>query len=308
MGISPYSRGRVGGWSATIRPMSKIPIGKILVTGVHGQLGSALARICTNRGLDFEGRDIDTLDIGDATVVGNWIEGTRPSDVINCAAYAAVDDCETDEQSALKTNGTAVAHLAAACDTVGARLVQISTDYVFAGDAGRPYREDDPVAPINAYGRTKLRGEELAMGARRHLVVRTAWLYGRGGRNFVEAIRGQIETGAESLKVVADQRGSPTSCDDLAEAILDLMNAGGNGVVHAVNTGETSWHGFAVAIAELLGKGTEVLPVRSGEFPRPAPRPAYSVLDTTRLSSILGHSMPTWEDALARYLEASCAS
>jgi len=198
--------------------------------------------------------------------------------------------------------------LARACNTVGARLVQISTDYVFAGDGDRPYREDDPVAPISAYGRTKLRGEELAVDARRHLVVRTAWLYGHGGRNFVEAIRGQLDSGAESLNVVADQRGSPTFCGDLAEAVLALIDADIDGVVHAVNTGETTWHGFAIAIASLLGKDVEVLGVSTGEFPRPTPRPAYSVLDTSRLSDALGRSLPPWEDALARYLEASCAS
>ena len=294
--------------SATIRPMSEKPEGKILITGVHGQLGRALAGVCTERGIDFEGRDIDTLDITDAAAVTEWIETSKPYAVINCAAFTAVDDCESDEQSALRINGTAVGHIAKACNTVDARLVQISTDYVFAGDGDRPYREHDPVAPISAYGRTKLRGEELAAGAHHHLVVRTAWLYGHGGRNFVEAIRGQIDSGAESLKVVADQRGSPTFCDDLAETVLDLMNADIDGVVHAVNTGETTWHGFAVAIASFLGKDVEVLRVRTGDFPRPAPRPAYSVLDTSRLSAVLGRSMPPWEDALARYLEASCES
>jgi len=288
--------------------MSKNPEGKVLITGVHGQLGRALAGICTERGVEFEGRDIDTMDIGDAAAITGWIEGSKPRAVINCAAYTAVDDCESDEDSALRINGAAVGHIATACNTVGARLVQISTDYVFAGDGDRPYREDDPAAPMSAYGRTKLRGEELAVDARRHLVVRTAWLYGHGGRNFVEAIRGQIDGGAESLKVVADQRGCPTYCDDLAEVVLDLMQADINGVVHAVNTGETTWHGFAVAVARLLGLDVEVLQVQTGEFPRPAPRPAYSVLDTSRLSDLLGRSMPPWEDALARYLEVSCAS
>jgi dTDP-4-dehydrorhamnose reductase len=283
-------------------------MGKVLITGVHGQLGRTMARVCADRDIEYEGRDIDTLDIGDAAAVTRWIETSRPSGVINCAAYTAVDDCETDEESALTVNGTAVGHLATACDAVGARLVQISTDYVFAGDNDRPYREDDPVAPISAYGRTKLRGEELAMAARRHLVVRTAWLYGRGGRNFVEAIRTQIAGGAETLRVVADQRGSPTFCDDLAEAVLDLLSAEADGVVHAVNTGESTWHGFAVAIASLLGSDIDVLRVTSDEVPRPAPRPAYSVLDTARLSGILGRPMPAWENALARYLEARCAS
>ena len=295
-------------YSATIRPMSENTTGKVLVTGVHGQLGRALASVCAERGIDFEGRDIDTLDIGDAAAVTEWIRTSKPYAVINCAAFTAVDDCESDEQSASRVNGTAVGHIAKACNKVDARLVQISTDYVFAGDGDRPYTEDDPVAPVSAYGRTKLRGEELAAEARHHLVVRTAWLYGHGGRNFVEAIRGQIESGTESLKVVADQRGSPTFCDDLAETVLDLMDAEIYGMVHAVNTGETTWHGFAVAIANLLGKDVEVQRVQTGEFPRPAPRPAYSVLDTSRLSVALGHSMPPWEDALARYLEASCAS
>jgi dTDP-4-dehydrorhamnose reductase len=288
--------------------MSENTVHKILITGSHGQLGRAVAEACATREIECEGRDIDTLDIGDAESVTAWIEGSSPSDVINCAAHTAVDDCEADEQLAMKINGTAVGFLAAACNAVGARLVQISTDYVFAGDSERPYREDDPVAPISAYGRTKLRGEELAMTARRHLIVRTAWLYGRGGRNFVEAIRGQIDNGVDSLRVVADQRGSPTFCHDLAGAILDLVHADTEGVVHAVNSGETTWHGFAVAIASLLGAEIEVLRVTSDEVQRPAPRPAYSVLDTTRLSGILGSRMPAWEDALARYLEASCES
>lgn len=287
--------------------MSKTTHRKVLITGAHGQLGRALVKICANRGIDFDGRDIDTLDIGDAAALTGWIESSRPSDVINCAAFTAVDDCETDEPSALRVNGTAVGHMATACNTVGARLVQISTDYVFSGDGNRPYRETDPVAPVSAYGRTKLRGEVLAASARRHLVVRTAWLYGDGGRNFVEAIRKQIDGGAKNLRVVADQRGSPTFCNDLAEAVLDLVKGDSEGLVHAVNTGETSWHGFAVAIARILGKDVEILPVTTDEVPRPARRPAYSVLDTTRLSTILGRGVPVWEDALARYLEASCA-
>lgn len=288
--------------------MSEKPAGRVLITGVHGQLGRALARACTERGIDFEGRDIDTLDITDAEAVTGWIKTSKPYAVINCAAFTAVDDCETDEQSASRINGTAVGFISEACNTVDARLVQISTDYVFSGDGVRPYSEHDQVAPASAYGRTKLLGEELAAGAHSHLVVRTAWLYGHGGRNFVEAIRSQINSGTESLKVVGDQSGCPTFCDDLAETVLDLMNAEIDGVVHAVNTGETTWHGFAVAIARLLGKEVEVLRVRTGEFPRPAPRPAYSVLDTSRLAVVLGHSMPPWEDALARYLEATCAS
>ena len=288
--------------------MSDISRRKILITGVHGQLGSATARVCSARKIEFEGRDIDTLDITDDGLVTEWITSSNATDVINCAAYTAVDDCENEEPTARAINGTAVGVLAHACDAIDARLVQISTDYVFPGTADRPYREEDPVSPVNAYGRTKLLGEEMAVRAGRHLVVRTAWLYGHGGRNFVEAIRGQIHGGASRLSVVADQQGCPTFCHDLAETVLDLIKAQANGIVHAVNSGSTTWHGFAVAIAAALGSAVEVQPVATADMPRPAARPAYSLLDTTRLRGILGRTMPDWQDALNRYLEAECAS
>ncbi len=282
--------------------------GGILITGVHGQLGRALAAICEDRGRKHEGRDIDTLDIRDPQAVDSWILAAQPSTVINCAAFTAVDDCESNEGLALAANGTAVGYLAAACNQVDARLIQISTDYVFPGNADRPYKEDDPVGPASAYGRTKLRGEQHALDAGRHLVVRTAWLFGHGGQNFVEAIRTQIDGGATRIKVVADQRGCPTYCVDLAAAVLDLADSDADGIIHAVNTGDTTWHGLAVAITEYLGADVEILPVATDEFPRPAPRPTYSVLDTARLESTLERSMPSWQDALARYLDHPCES
>lgn len=282
--------------------------GAWFITGAHGQLGRALESCCADRNIPFEGRDIDTLDICNAATVMDWIVGARPAVVINCAAYTSVDDCETQPALAMEVNGTAVGHLAAACDRSGTQLVQISTDYVFAGDSSRPYREDDPVAPQSAYGRSKLRGEERAKTAAKHLIVRTAWLCGRGGRNFIEAIRRQIADGAQSLRVVADQRGNPSFCDDLAPAIVDLVNAGAGGIVHAVNVGDTTWHGLAQEIARLSGSGIEVVPVTTDEYPRPAPRPAYSVLDTTRLENLLQRPMPHWRDGLRRYLGLPCES
>jgi len=276
---------------------------KILITGAHGQLGRSLTAACTARGAACEGRDIDTLDICDAAAVRRWIVDSSPSVVVNTAAFTAVDACEDNEEQATTVNGTAVGHLAAACNEVGALLIQISTDYVFPGDAVLPYKVDAPVAPRSAYGRSKLRGEELARTADRHLVVRTAWLYGRGGRNFVEAIRGQIDAGAPSLEVVADQRGCPTFCDDLSDAVLDLAVAGSTGTLHAVNAGSTTWHGFAVEIARLLGSAVTVVPITTREVARPAPRPSYSVLDTGRLEAALGRPMPPWQDGLRRYLE-----
>jgi dTDP-4-dehydrorhamnose reductase len=277
----------------------------VLVTGVYGQLGSAFARLSESRGATVYGHDADTLDITDAEAVTAVVLRDRPDVVVNCAAYTAVDDCETDEATATAVNGTAVGHLADGCETVGARLIHISTDYVFSGDGSRPYLESDPVAPTSAYGRSKLVGEQMAKRTGNHLTVRTAWLYGRGGRNFVEAIRGQIDRGTTELRVVSDQVGSPTFCDDLAAAILALMNTDARGIVHACNSGHTTWHGFAVEIARLLGSEVPIHPVATSEFPRPAERPSFSVLDTGRLASLIGHHLPPWPDALARYLETS---
>lgn len=281
---------------------------RLLVTGSRGQLGRALLAEAGRRGLTAEGHDLDTLDITDPGAVNRMVERLRPEAVINCAAITDVDGCESEPGRAMAVNGEAVEHLARASTKAGAVLVQISTDYVFSGEANRPWREEDPPAPLSAYGRSKLRGEEAARRADRHLIVRTAWLFGPGGHNFVEAILRQVEAGRTRLLVVADQRGCPTYAPDLAAAILDLLEAGAEGVVHAANRGETTWHGFAQAIVELAGAEAEVVPVDTGAVPRPAPRPRYSVLDTSRLRTILGRDLPGWRDALARYLEARCGS
>jgi dTDP-4-dehydrorhamnose reductase len=278
---------------------------ELLITGSYGQLGRSVVAGATFRSIPAEGRDLDTLDITDPRAVNDWITSSRPRAVINCAAYTAVDDCETHETEALEVNATAVSYLADACNEAGATLIQISTDYVFDGTASEPYGEDDPVAPTSAYGRTKLRGEQAARTADHHLIVRTAWLYGHGGQHFVGAIKRQIGGGAIELRVVDDQHGSPTFSDDLAAAILDLVEADARGTVHAVNNGITSWYGFAQEIVRLLDASVRVHPVTTAEFSRPASRPAFSGLDTSRLEKILGRPMPAWQDALARYLGAT---
>ncbi len=276
---------------------------EILITGNHGQLGRAIQRLAAARRLSVSGSDIDTLDITSAAQVEKWVGTHKPRTLINCAAFTAVDDCEEHEALAEEINGKAVGHLAAACRRHGTRLIHVSTDYVFDGTGSRPYRESDEVGPASAYGRTKLIGEEMAAQAPGHLIVRTAWLYGLGGKNFVEAIRGQIDGGAEELRVVGDQRGCPTFCDDLAAAMLDLAESDAEGVIHVVNSGETTWHGFACEIARVLGSSIPILPVGTDAYPRPAPRPSYSVLETARLQTILGRPMPSWQDALGRYLD-----
>ncbi len=276
---------------------------RLLVTGSRGQLGRALQRAATDTGHEFVGYDLPELDITSAAAVRAAAARVRPDAIVNCAAYTAVDAAEADEARALAVNGAAVAGLAAAADEAGALLAQISTDFVFDGASMRPYREADPPHPLSAYGRTKLAGERAAELARRYLIVRTAWLFGDGA-NFVAAIRRQLDAGATELRVVADQRGCPTYAVDLAGAVLRLLEAGAAGVVHVVNHGQASWFDFAIEIVRQLGAAAEVVPISTGDAGRPAPRPAYSVLDASRFRGIVGADLPPWQDALARRLAA----
>lgn len=274
---------------------------KLLLTGSGGQLGRALQRLAPERGHSLVAVDLPGFDITNAESVRDLVAAVRPDAIFNAAAYTAVDAAEADESGAEAVNSTAVRTLAAAADAAGALLVHVSTDYVFGGHGQRPWREDDPVAPESAYGRTKLAGERHAAHARRHIIARTAWLFGEGA-NFVVAIRKQLAAGTHQLRVVADQRGCPTYAVDLGDALLRLLDAGVTGPFHVVNDGETTWHGFATEIVRQLGVEAEVLPVTTAEFPRPAPRPANSVLDTSRLRAVLGAPLPPWQDALHRYL------
>jgi len=275
---------------------------KLLVTGVRGQLGRAIERRAPVAGYEVVGVDLPEVDITDPRAVDRVVAAAGPDAIVNCAAFTAVDRAEEAETEAMAINGTAVQHLADAAAAARALLVQISTDYVFDGRSLQPVGEDEPPAPVSAYGRTKLAGELAARRAERHLVVRTAWLYGEGN-NFVSAIRRQLDAGARELRVVDDQHGSPTWAADLADAVLGLVGVSARGVVHAVNSGSTTWFGFASEIVRLLGAGATVVPVPTSEFPRPAPRPAYSVLASDRLAGLLGGPLPPWQDALRRFLE-----
>jgi len=255
-----------------------------LVTGAGGMLGRDLVAALADRGEPVSGMDRASLDVTDGAAVADAIASARPDVVVNCAAWTAVDDAEASEEQALAVNAGGAAVLAAACARSGGsgtRLVQVSTDYVFAGDAGRPYAEDDVPAPRTAYGRTKLAGERAVLSRLpgSGYVVRTAWLYGAHGPNFVKTMI-RLSDQRPTVDVVDDQRGQPTWTADVARQIIALIDSAARpGIYHATSGGQTTWYGLAREIFDLLGADpSRVRPVPSSAFPRPAPRPAYSVL------------------------------
>ena len=264
-------------------------------------LGCAVAAHWRRRGQAVLALSEVQADITDRDQLLEWTVRFRPELVVNCAAITQVDACETAPDQAMFTNGRAVAHVVAAAEHAGADLVQISTDYVFDGKGyeGRPYPEDAPTGPLSAYGRSKLAGEEEALRYPRTLVVRTSWLFGPGGPNFVTTMRRLALQGA-ALRVVDDQVGCPTYAPFLARAIWDLAGIGLFGVVHYCNRDAVSWCGFA---REIVGPGVEIEPVTTAEFPRPAPRPAYSVLDVRRFENTVARRVEPWIHGLASYLE-----
>jgi len=271
-----------------------------LVTGGAGQLGSALQSALAARGAKFSAPAHAELDICDAGQVARAFAQLAPRVVVNCAALTKVDTCEREPVLAARANAEAVAVLARACASAGARLVQPSTDYVFAGDAQRPMREDDAPAPRSVYGRTKLAGEQAALTAPGALIVRTSWVYGRG-RNFPAAILAQAREG-RPLRVVADQRGRPTYAADLADAILRLVAADVAGIVNFANDGEASWLELARAVLDSCGFADRpIQPLTTEELGLPAPRPRYSVLDLGKARA-LGVVPRDWRVALAAYL------
>jgi dTDP-4-dehydrorhamnose reductase len=277
-----------------------------LLTGANGMLGLDLQVTLALAGVpekDVSALTIADLDITEADAVRDAVRGHDV--VVNCAAYTAVDAAESHEGQAFSVNAVGAANVADACRTVGARLVHLSTDYVFSGDATEPYAEDAPLAPLSAYGRTKAAGE-WAVQARcpQAWIVRTAWLYGAGGPNFVKTMA-RLADRHDTLDVVDDQTGQPTWTIDVAQAILRLVDASAPfGVWHATSQGETSKYGFTQEIFRGLGLDPErVRPTTSDAFPLPAPRPAYSVLghDAWRMARIA--PLPHWQESLAKSLQ-----
>jgi dTDP-4-dehydrorhamnose reductase len=281
---------------------------KWLITGAGGMVGSDLSEELTSRGEAVVALTHSDLDITDSRCVQSVITEHAPSIIINCAAYTRVDQAETEEPAANAINGSAVELLAAAANECDALLVQISTDFVFDGSSSVPYDVTAPTAPLSAYGRSKLLGEVAARHASKHLIVRTSWLFGTRGPNFVEAIRNQIAKGTDPLRVVEDQRGRPTYTPHLANAIIRLathasQSDDARGVFHYADGDECSWFDFAQAIVEETGATTRVKPVSTDEFPRPARRPSYAVLSTARYERLTGVRPEPWREGLREYLE-----
>jgi dTDP-4-dehydrorhamnose reductase len=274
-----------------------------LILGGEGMLGRAVAAEARRRGVAVLALSRAAADVTDPDRLSYWVARWRPELVVNCAAFTQVDACEERRDHAFAVNGAAVAHVASAAEQAGARLIHLSTDYVFDGTAREPYREDAATAPRSVYGESKLAGEALALAYEGALVVRASWLFGPGGPNFAATMLRLLAQGQAPLRVVHDQVGSPTYTPYLAAAVLDLAATGATGLVHYRNRDEVSWHGFASAIARREAPAVEVVPVTTDEFPRPAPRPAYSVLDVSRCEQLLGRPVRRWESGLDDYLD-----
>ncbi|MDR4480014.1 MAG: dTDP-4-dehydrorhamnose reductase [Nitrospira sp.] len=273
---------------------------RIVITGAQGQLGTDLRQTLREHQLTL--LDLPTFDLTQQDC-GRVIVEAAPDVVIHAGAHTDVDGAERNPALAMAVNADGTERVARAAAQVGARLLSLSTDYVFDGQGTRPYVETDPANPLSAYGESKWVSEQRALACCENtLVVRTAWLYGLHGRNFVKTML-QLATERPCLKVVADQRGCPTFAEDLAAMIGKLVAHPSQGVLHVTNEGHCTWHEFATEIVRLSGYRVPVEPITTADMPRPAKRPAYSVLSADRLHQ-LGFSMPSWQDGLQRFMKA----
>jgi dTDP-4-dehydrorhamnose reductase len=273
----------------------------VLIVGAAGQLGGALRDvISTSTDWQIHGCDHDTVDVTDAGALTDFVTSHQPRFVINCAALTNVDRCETDDATE-RVNTDSVATLAKACDAVQAKLVQMSSDFIFNGQHSTPYQEDDPPAPLNRYARSKVQAETHARLAKQHLIVRTAWLFGEHGANFVQTMLKYAAAG-KPLRVVDDQTGSPSYAPDVAEGILHLLQSEISGCCHVVNTGQATWYELARTAITQAKLPLDIEPIATHEYPSPAQRPAYSVLGTQRYLALIGRQLRPWEQGLADYV------
>jgi dTDP-4-dehydrorhamnose reductase len=279
----------------------------ILITGAGGQLGSELKIVSRKYyGYDFIFTDIDTLDISNAEKTLDFINKNKPDWIINCAAYNWVDKAESDYQNALLVNGLAVKNIVEAIKDSGCRLIHISSDYVFDGESNVPYSETSILNPLSAYGRSKLEGEKYAMLHPGSMVIRTSWLYSSFGNNFVKTVIKRAKE-KDSLRVVFDQTGTPTYAADLAEAIMHIISgvirnqrAFNAGLYNYSNEGVCSWYDFAAAIIEETGLNCPFLPILTKDYPSAARRPAYSVMNKSKIKDNYDLSIPHWRTSLKK--------
>jgi len=275
---------------------------KVLITGANGMLGQDVTALLEKKGYLTENADREDLDICDLNAVLERVSLCKPNVIINCAAYTNVDGCETDVDNAYKGNAVGPKNLAIASNKFDVPLVHVSTDYLFDGEMGKPYIEGDVPNPLSVYGKSKLFGEQNVTSlTNKYFILRTQWLYGKNGKNFVKTMLELAEKNS-SLKVVNDQFGSPTYTKDLAEIIYEIIQTESYGIYHTTNSGSCSWYEFTKDIMELAGKNVEVNPCTTDQFPRPAKRPKYSVLENFNLK-INGFTQPRhYKDALKEYL------
>jgi len=277
---------------------------RILLSGRNGQVGWELARLLPTIG-EVVSTGRGELDLADADAIRRIVREAKPQLIVNAAAYTAVDKAESEPELAMRINGTAPGVLAEEAKRQGALLVHYSTDYVFDGSKRGAYVEDDAPNPLSVYGRSKLAGERAIRDiGGRHLILRTSWVYGPRGKNFFLTIARKAASG-ERLRVVADQRGVPTTSGFLAEKTLALLKGGASGLLHLVPAGETTWYDFAREIVQLTGSKSEVQPIKAGEFPAAARRPANSVLDNRKATAALGAPMPDWRTLLGAVRESA---
>lgn len=277
----------------------------VLVTGVNGQLGHDVVKELTAKGHQPYGADRETFDLTNEQAVKEYVNKLKPDAIIHCAAYTAVDKAESDEETAYNVNGLGTKYLAEAAKAVDAKMIYVSTDYVFDGNSTEPYEVDHKTDPIGAYGRTKLAGEEFLQAALdKYFIVRTAWVYGINGHNFVKTM---LRLGKErsELGVVSDQIGSPTYTVDLAKLLVEMIETEKYGVYHATNSGVCSWYEFAVEIFKQAGMDQQVKvnPLTTEQYPTPAKRPKYSVLSKKKLEEQGFTQLRDWKEALFAYLQ-----
>jgi dTDP-4-dehydrorhamnose reductase len=274
---------------------------RLLVTGAGGMLGQDVTAAARRAGHDVVALTRAELDVSDAAAVRHAVASATPAAVINCAAWTDVDGAEAGEDAATAINGAGAGNVASAAAAAGALIVHVSSDYVFAGDATEPYTEDAPVAPASAYGRSKLAGERaVAESAQRSAIVRSSWLFGAGGKNFVDTML-RLAGERDEVTVVDDQVGCPTFTGHLAEALVEVAERGLTGVLHVAGGGQCSWHDLAVAAYAERGLSCTVNRGRTADLGRPAPRPAYSVLRSGRDDA---PRLPDWEEGLRAHLRS----